>query len=242
MTRHVVRPEEYWEKAGVVSYARAMFASAEVERHINRRVWDATIDIARALGVGSTARVLDLGCGDGMFANQVLAHQFGAVHGLDKAAAAISRAAAAAPAGTVSFEAADLVSYDYGRLGQYDAVFVMGFLHHVKFAAPALVARLPALSRRIIVMEPNGGHLVRKALEMTPAYRRAGEDSFRSRDLIAMFERAGYRLHSMRRMNIFPNFTPELAFRLLLPLERIVENSVHLNRLCTVGLYGFELV
>jgi hypothetical protein len=39
MQPNIVRPEDYWEHAGRISYAEAMFASPEVEQHVNRRGW-----------------------------------------------------------------------------------------------------------------------------------------------------------------------------------------------------------
>jgi hypothetical protein len=72
-------PEAYWEEAGAVGYGEAMFASRAVEDHVNRRLWGIAIDIGRQLGLDNTARVLDLGCGDGAFANCVLGGEFTAV-------------------------------------------------------------------------------------------------------------------------------------------------------------------
>src|SRR5258708_602576 len=86
------KPDAYWENAGKISYADAMFTSGEVEHHVNRRLWNVAIEIADQLGVPRTGHVLDFGCGDGAFANQVLAQSYRAVDGYDKAEAAIERA------------------------------------------------------------------------------------------------------------------------------------------------------
>jgi hypothetical protein len=54
-------PEAYWEHAGEVSYAEKMFASSEVEQHVNRRLWQVGIDIGKQLGLNQQSHVLDLG-------------------------------------------------------------------------------------------------------------------------------------------------------------------------------------
>ena len=67
------KPGIYWEHAGKVSYAEAMFANSEVERHVNRRLWQVGIYIGKQLGLNEQSHVLDLGCGDGALANMLLA-------------------------------------------------------------------------------------------------------------------------------------------------------------------------
>jgi len=91
-----------------------------------------------------------------------------------------------------------------------------------------------------VVLEPNGNHLLRRLLELTPSYRAAGEASFGTRHLRILFEQAGYRCVTWRRLNLFPNFTPLPLFRLLKPLEAAIETTPILRALCTVNMYGFE--
>jgi hypothetical protein len=90
----------------------------------------------------------------------------------------------------------------------------------------------------MVVLEPNGDNLMRKALEFTPAYRSAGEDSFRTQEMIDIFAAAGWQTVVQRRLNLFPNFTPGPVYRLLAPLESRVEASRFWNALCTVNLFG----
>jgi SAM-dependent methyltransferase len=230
-------PEAYWDRAGVEGYGRAMYVSADVESHVRGRLWGIAIEIADTLGVPRNGRVLDFGCGDGAFANQVLAGHYRVVDGLDKAENAIRRAQAEAKPNT-SYTASDLVSLDYASLPRYDAAFLMGILHHVKSATPVLVRSLARRTGKMVVLEPNGNHLMRKALELTPSYRAAGEDSFRSKDLMKIFAAAGWQTVIWRRLNLFPNFTPGAVYRLLAPLEPWVESHRFCNALCTVDLYG----
>jgi SAM-dependent methyltransferase len=234
-----IDPDSYWEKAGAIGYGEAMFGSRAVEQHVNLRLWGIAIEIGRQLGLDANSRVLDLGCGDGAFANAVLAHNFVAVDGFDIAEAAIRRAQANAPGPHMHFEACDISRLEFADLPRYEGAFLIGILHHVKTATPAILRALHQITGRVVVLEPNGGHLLRKLLELTPSYRAAGEDSFRRRRLERIFAEAGFRRVIWRRLNLFPNFTPQLLFRLLRPIEPVIEVTPGLRALCTVDMYGF---
>src|SRR5262249_40944173 len=121
----------------------------------------------------------------------------------------------------------------------YDGAFLIGILHHVKPATPQILQTLRRIAPRVVVLEPNGNHLLRKLLELTPSYRAAGEASFRRRQLRRLFAEAGYRRIVSRRLNLFPNFTPYPLFRLLKPIEAMVESTPVLRMLCTVDMHGY---
>jgi cyclopropane fatty-acyl-phospholipid synthase-like methyltransferase len=233
-------PEAYWDKAGALGYGEAMFASEAVEAHVNRRLWAIAVAIGRDLGLDDRSHVLDLGCGDGAFANRVLASEFAAVDGFDLSEAGIKRAAANAPGPQVRFRHCDITRLDFSALPAYDGAFLIGILHHVKAATPRLIAALRGATTRVVVLEPNGNHLLRRLLELTPSYRAAGEDSFGTRQLRRLFEDAGFRCVVWRRLNLFPNFTPQPLFRILRPLEPAIEATPLLRALCTVNMYGFR--
>jgi 2-polyprenyl-3-methyl-5-hydroxy-6-metoxy-1,4-benzoquinol methylase len=231
----------YWEEAGARGYDRQMFASTVVERHINQRLWDLAVEIGLYLGMNLQSDVLDLGCGDGSFANTVLARRFRGVDGFDFAETAIRHAAANATGPNTRFTACDITQLDYSSLPRYDGAFLIGILHHVKQATPAIVRSLRAVTSRIVVLEPNGDNIIRKLLEHTPTYRAAGEDSFRTSAIVSLFEEAGFQTKTWRRLNLFPNFTPRLVFELLRPIEPLIEAIPGLRALCTVNMYGFAV-
>jgi len=234
------KPDGYWDRAGEQGYGQAMYRSSDVESHVRGRVWQTAIDIAGALGVPADGHVLDLGCGDGAFANQMLAGRYRKVDGIDKSEAAIKRANAESRH-LATYRAVDLVTCDYDSLPRYDAAFLIGILHHVKQATPDIVRAMARRTDKMIVLEPNGSHLLRKAMEYAPSYRAAGEDSFRSKDLMAIFAAAGWRTEIWRRMNVFPNFTPGFICRWLKPFEPRIEASRIGSALCTVDMYGLTL-
>jgi SAM-dependent methyltransferase len=231
------KPDAYWDRAGEQGYAQAMYANVDVATHVRRRTWQAAIDIADAMGVPTAGHVLDVGCGDGSFTNQVLANHYRAVDGIEKSETAIRRARAEAQNGA-TYRVADLSTLNYDSLPRYDAAFLIGILHHVKWATPDIVRSIARRTDKMIVLEPNGNHLLRKAMEYTPSYRAAGEDSFRSKDLMAIFAAGGWRTDIRQRLNLFPNFTPGFVYRWLKPLEPLIEGSRFWNALCTVDIYG----
>jgi len=116
--------------------------------------------------------VLDLGCGDGAFTNQVLARNFAAVDGFDLSHSGVERAQAEAAEAHVRFRCCDITRLDFDMLPRYDGAFLIGILHHVKLATPSLIRTLASAIDRVVVMEPNANHIVRKLLEFTPLLSR----------------------------------------------------------------------
>src|SRR3954471_5613621 len=190
--QHLGKPEEYWNRAGELSYGEAMYGSADVERHVRRRLWDVAAQIADEIGIPQNGRILDYGCGDGAFANEVLAAKYREVHGYDLAPAAIERARSGALGPQMTFVAADLITLDYDAMPRFDGAFLIGILHHIKAETPKVLRSLADLTDKMVVLEPNGDHLVRKLLEFTPSYRAAGEDSFRTREMFDVFAANGW--------------------------------------------------
>jgi SAM-dependent methyltransferase len=232
--------KSFWEHAGEVGYGSAMYSSPVIERHIVTAHWNALVATADALGLGRQARVLELGCGDGEFSERVLSPRFRQVDAFDYSESAIEHARLRSRSPNVTYHVADLASYEFKQGDSWDAAFLKGFLHHVKEAAPAIVARLARVCPRIILLEPNGDNMVRKALELTPGYRRAGEESFRLRTLLSLFRQWGYAETGVRRITLIPPFLPPLLFPLFEKLERIVENNAFLSRSCSTYVIGFQ--
>ena len=138
----------------------------------------------------------------------------------------------------MKFVAADLVTLDYDAMPRFGGACLIGILHHIKAETPKVLRSLAELTVKMVVLEPNGDHLVRKLLEFTPSYRAAGEDSFRTREMFDVFAANGWQTVAYRRLNLFPNFTPGSIYRLLAPLEPHIEKSSFWNKLCTVNMVG----
>ncbi len=230
--------ENYWNRAGEVSYNSAMYANDAIAQHINHRLWNAGVEVGRELGLDKKAHVLDLGCGDGTLSNLVLSHHYRAIDGFDLSSPAIQRARDHAPHEHIQFSACDITTLDYTQLPRYDGAYLWGILHHVKDATPQILSSLSTCVKRLVILEPNGNHIVRKLLEQTKSYKEAGEDSFRTKTLKDLFIRSGFTIYSQKSLNIFPNFTPKRMFHALKPLESMIEQTPLIKTLCTVNIWG----
>jgi len=104
---------------------------------------------------------------------------------------------------------------------------------------PPIVRALRQITTRVVVLEPNGGNIVRKLLELTPSYRAAGEDSFRFGEIKRMFEDAGFRMALRQPLSLFPNFTPLSVFKALKGVEPFVEATPILRGMCGANVFGF---
>jgi SAM-dependent methyltransferase len=229
----------FWEKAGSIGYGTAYYHADNVAgAAIRARLFDVALELAEQVGIPRNGRVLDLGCGDGEFSNNVLSQHYGEVVGTDFSRTSISRAVDMRKSASVSFHVADLARDGLPDLGKFDGAFLLGILHHVKAQTADLLKQLSRVAPRIVVLEPNGAHLVRKLLELTPNYIAAGEDSFTHGTLERLFAEARYTVSIHRRFNIFPNFTPPWAYRIARPVEPLIEATPVLRGLCTLNGYG----
>lgn len=231
---------EFWESAGKGGYGGSIFASAEVESHILARQNAALIAMAERLGLSKRNTVLELGCGDGKFANQVLSKKFSRVDGMDRSAAAIERANRERNSTNVRFHQQDLLGYRYPAEALWDGAFLVGILHHIKFFAEETVRELSKVCPKVVVLEPNGNNLLRKVLEQFPHYKRSGELSFRYSELLQMFNRNGYRLVASKKINLIPPFVPNWILPALKQVESVVEKSSVFSGACATRILGFE--
>jgi SAM-dependent methyltransferase len=235
----VSTPDVFWEAAGRIGYDEAQFRSPRVARHVLTKQWRESLAVARAIGISDAADVLELGCGDGTFAIEVLGRRYRRVSAMDKSTAAIDRARARSPFAHVEFRIADVTAHRYEPGEAWDGAFLIGFLHHVKGHAATIVERLAEVAPRIVVMEPNGNQPLRKLFEYLPSYRRAGEESFTFRQLTVLFARAGYLLETARTINVFPPFTPDALYPVGRRVEGWFEGRRAVGELCTSRVLGF---
>ena len=152
----------------------------------------------------------------------------------------MKRAEANCPTDNVSFQVKDLATHEYSDGDHWDGVFLVGFLHHVKAFTPKIISRLSKVSPKVVVLEPNGDNIIRKALELSPSYRSAGEDSLRLKTLTNIFQANGYNLKYIEKINFVPQFCPEFILPYLLFLERIIERNSFLNKMCSTYVLGFD--
>ncbi len=230
--------DAYWEAAGRAGY-HSLFPNERVAAHVLGRRRHHALEVARQIGIGDGGAVLELGCGDGEFAIEVLGRRFHNVDAIDGSRAAIARALARPHPGHVHFHVSDLRTHDYAEGTRWDGAFVIGFLHHVKPWVAAIVTRLSSVAPRVVVVEPNGDNVMRRLIEQLPSCRQAGCASFRLREMVSLFQRAGYELRTHRNMGLFLARTPTPLLPVMARLERWVEAHPSLRRLCGTRVLGF---
>ena len=187
----------------------------------------------------SGKKVLDIGCGDGVFTLELMRAGAASVLGVDPASNAIEsakrRALAAGMEGRVRFEAVNLYDLE-GRGEQFDIAVLRGVLHHVPLPEKA-VAVAAAVADELIILEPNGCNPVLKLIERFSAYHRLHEEqSFLPSTIDRWLERAGKTPTNRQLINLVPLFCPPAAARILKILEPIVEATPVL-RLFGCGQY-----
>ncbi len=228
----------FWEYAGLVGYKRAIFSNELVANHIISKQCQTVVRVAELLKLNKNSIVIELGCGDGYFAENILSNCFSHVDAYDFSETAI--AAARIRTQKISFYREDLATYDFVKDGAWDGAFLMGFLHHIKGYAPQVISRLAKVCPKVVVLEPNGDNMIRKLLEALPFYRKAGEDSFRLREIIKIFEENGYSLEVIYNINFIPPFLNKILFLPMKFLEQIIESHPFLNKLCATYVLGFK--
>lgn len=238
-TNHIKTQEEYWEYAGKIGYDKAIFSGLKVERHIRDKHKSAVLKAAFDLNLNKESIILELGCGDGSFAKEVLSPNFGRIDAFDQSKAAIERAIEKSFAKNVYYHVQNIEGYVFNNDNRWDGAFLMGFLHHVKPVALSIVKSLSKVTPLVILAEPNGDNIIRKSLELLPSYSRAGEQSFRFNELLDIFKKCGYRLHSKKLTTLIPPFLPEKFLCSFKHIESVVEENFLLRKACSTYILSF---
>lgn len=232
--------QHFWEHAGKEGYNNVIFSNSAVANHIVEKQNAAALSVAKSLGLDEKARVLELGCGDGEFAEYVLSPRFQHIDAFEQSASAVEQARLRSKGNNIQYHVADLTTHNFDHEGRWDGAFCIAFLHHVKSSVPSIVARLAKVAPKVVVLESNGDNIIRKGLELTPSYKSAGEDSFRLKRLLQIFAENHYHPVVLHRITFVPSICPESLFPFFRKIEEVVEASSFLNRLCSSYVIGFQ--
>jgi len=105
---------------------------------------------------------------------------------------------------------------------EFDVAITYDVMHHV--ADPAAMARemVRIARKRVFLIEANGASLVRRLLELTGTYRKAGENSYLPRRYRRFFELPG-----VARVEIDPfQFVPPKALSPFVPLTIAISEAM----------------
>ncbi|MCA9512479.1 MAG: class I SAM-dependent methyltransferase [Myxococcota bacterium] len=181
----------------------------------------AVLDFAGARG----RRVLDVGCGDGVYTRELLEAGAAEVVAIDAAAAALESAARRCEGfANVRFEQCDVYALEPPP-EPFDVAVVRLMLHHL-YDAEAAVARIAAAARAVVVAEPNGNNPVLKAIERLSPYHVAHEEkSYAPRRIDRWLARAGQRVVRREWIGLVPMFCPDALARACKAAEPLVERA-----------------
>lgn len=166
-------------------------------------------------------KLLDVGCGDGTYTNEI-ARAFPniTVFGFDPAANAIERAKLMYP--TIKFRVGDILnSSDLDEV--YDIVVVRGVIHHLSAPSRA-IENLSHIAKAVIIIEPNGNNPILKLIEKTSQYHIDHEEqSFRPRLISKWLNSSKFTIESRFYVGFIPFFFPERLARLIYFFQPVLE-------------------
>ncbi|MVM34748.1 methyltransferase domain-containing protein [Spirosoma sp. HMF4905] len=188
------------ENGGFLYTTNAQFSSDVA----NKRISDEIFKFIKP----SYKTLVDIGCGDGMYTNNIK-QNFPEldVHGFDPADSAIQIAKQNYP--DVKFETINLLDDQLiAPARKYDVAVIRGVLHHLSDQQKAITNAFK-LADNLIIMEPNGNNPILKVIERTSQYHIEHEEqSFFEWQLKRWIRNAGGQVTSWSYVGYVPFFFP----------------------------------
>jgi SAM-dependent methyltransferase len=176
----------------------------------NRRMTDATLrHIAPSVN-----RVLDAGCGDGTYANDIKCQRSSLeIVGFDPASEAVRVARGRFT--DIEFVVGDVLRPETFPEGRFDLIILRGVLHHVSDPAEA-IRQCAARADALLIIEPNGNNPILKLIEkLSPYHREHEERSFSARTLARWCRVASCPAISISFIGFVPFFFPTIPAKII---------------------------
>ncbi|WP_342220626.1 class I SAM-dependent methyltransferase [Rickettsiella endosymbiont of Miltochrista miniata] len=180
--------------------------------------------IHQALGDIKGKKIIDIGCGDGIFTEELLALDPEFVTGVDPNDAAIAVAKKnMAHIKNIEFQVMDV--YQIPLIKKYDIAIVRGVLHHL-YQVEKAIEIICNIANEIIVAEPNGYNPVLKILEKVSPYHIAHEEkSYSPRKIDKWFRNNGGLIIESMYVGFVPLFCPDFLAKILNFFEPYFEKT-----------------
>jgi SAM-dependent methyltransferase len=184
----------------------------------NRRMTRATLE-----RIPKTAkRVLDAGCGDGTYTNDIKRERSSlGIVGFDPASDAVRIARSRYPG--IEFIVGDVQRAETFPEGKFDLIILRGVLHHVLDPQEA-IRQCAARSDALLIIEPNGNNPILKLIEKVSPYHREHEErSFSSRTLTRWCREARCPATSISFIGFVPFFFPTIPAKIIHFFQPLLE-------------------
>lgn len=180
--------------------------------------------IHQALGCIKGKRVIDIGCGDGIFTQELIALNPEFVTGIDPNDAAIDVAKKTmSHIKNIEFHAIDV--YKIPLIKKYDIAIIRGVLHHLDQVEKAIEI-VCNIAQEIVVAEPNGYNPVLKIMEKVSPYHILHEEkSYSPRKLDTWFRNNGGTITKSMYVGFVPLFCPDFLAKILNFFEPYLEKT-----------------
>ncbi len=180
--------------------------------------------IHQVLGPLEGKRIIDIGCGDGIFTQELLALNPAFVTGVDPNDAAISVAKKnMAHIKNIEFHVMDV--YQIPPIKKYDIVIIRGVLHHL-YQVEKAIKIICNIADEVIVAEPNGYNPVLKIMEKVSPYHILHEEkSYAPRQLNKWFKNNGGIIIESLYVGFVPLFCPNFLAKILNFFEPFLEKT-----------------
>ena len=191
----------------------------------NKRLTDITIKILCQLKQKS---LIDVGCGDGIYTNEIK-KKFPRlkISAYDPAAKAIALAKKLYP--KINFFVGNVLDKKLSQKEHYDTAVIRGVLHHLD--QPKLAIKNTAnMAKNIIIIDPNGNNPLLKLIEKRSKYHIEHEEkSYSIREFKNFCKKANCHLEKVYYVGFVPFFFPTLPSKIIYFFQPIMEKIPILN-------------
>lgn len=180
--------------------------------------------IHQTLGCLKKKKIIDIGCGDGIFTKKLIALNPEFVTGVDPNEAAIAIAKKnTSNIKNINFQVMDI--YEIPLIQRYDIAIIRGVLHHL-YQVEKAIELICKIANEIIVLEPNGYNPILKIIEKTSPYHILHEEkSYSPRKLDQWFRNNGGDITKSMYVGFVPMFCPDFLAKILNFLEPYLEKT-----------------
>jgi len=173
--------------------------------------------------------IIDLGCGDGIYTNEIK-KQFPHVliTGIEPAANAIK--IAQLKYNNINFVVSNVYDAEYLGDKHYDLSIFRGVIHHT--SDPELAIKNASLiSDKMILLEPNGNNFILKLIEKHSKYHIEHEEqSFSTNQLVEWCDNSGWEVKSLTYIGFVPIFFPTILSKIIYFFQPMLEKIPILNK------------